>query len=132
MILQTNSYLITIFITSTACASFFVDFAVMKFNVRFFMFVYFDGLAGIFNPLLSSLKSQMIPEKLRTTIMNFFRIPINIFSILTLTLTNYITTYQVKQINFYSLFILKKIDLPCCIFLHVTSNYGQRLFTLYT
>lgn len=96
MILQTNSYVITIFITSTACASFFVDYAVIQFNVRFFMFVYFDGLAGIFNPLLSSLKSQMIPENLRTTIMNFFRIPINVFSILSLVLTNYISTYQVR------------------------------------
>jgi hypothetical protein len=96
MIMQTNSYIITIFVTATACASFFIDYSVPLFNIRFFMFVYFDGLAGIFNPLLSSLKSQMIPEKLRTTIMNFFRIPINVFSILTLVLTDYITTYQVK------------------------------------
>lgn len=84
------------FINATACTSFFIDYSLPNFTARFLMFVYFDGLSVIFNPLLSSLKSQMIPEKLRNTIMNFFRIPINVFSILSLVLTNYITTYQVS------------------------------------
>jgi MFS transporter, MFS domain-containing protein family, molybdate-anion transporter len=60
------------------------------------MFIYFDGLVGVYSPLFSSLKSQMIPEKLRTLIMNFFRIPINITSVIILLATNYITTYQVS------------------------------------
>lgn len=95
LILQTNSYVVTILITSTACVSFFVDYIVPEFNTRFFMFTYFDGLGGLLFPLMSSLKSQMIPEKLRATIMSFFRIPINIFCILSLIITNAITTYQV-------------------------------------
>lgn len=37
----------------------------------------------------------MIPEKLRSTIMNFFRMPINICSILCLVGTSYLTTYQI-------------------------------------
>ena len=127
MILQTNSYLITIFITSTACAAFFIDYAVVNFSVRFFMFVYFDGLAGIFNPLLSSLKSQMIPEKLRTTLMNFFRIPINVFSIITLILTNYVTTYQVIL-----LIITLIIDLLGGFLLHAHWHHGERILTGYT
>lgn len=61
------------------------------------MFVYFDGISGIFQPLMSSLKSEMIPEKYRTTIMNFFRMPINIFSIATLLFTHMITTHQVNN-----------------------------------
>lgn len=44
---------------------------------------------------MSSLKSQLIPEELRSTIMSFFRIPINLFAILSLLLTNWLTTYQI-------------------------------------
>jgi hypothetical protein len=96
MIFHTNSYLVSIFITSTASISYFITYSFKVFSVRLLMFVYFDGLAGIFNPLFSSLKSQMIPEKLRNTVMNFFRIPINMFSIFALVGTNYVTTYQVS------------------------------------
>jgi len=59
------------------------------------MFIYFDGLSGIMSPLMSCLKSQLIPEKFRTTVMNFFRLPINLFSIITLVLTNVINTNQI-------------------------------------
>jgi hypothetical protein len=40
----------------------------------------------------------MIPEHLRSTIMNFFRIPINICSILCLVGTSILTTYQICMI----------------------------------
>jgi len=42
----------------------------------------------------------MIEEKYRSTIMNFFRMPINIFSILCLIFTSYLTTYQICIICF--------------------------------
>jgi len=40
----------------------------------------------------------MIPEHIRSTIMNFFRIPINICSILCLVGTSLLTTYQICMI----------------------------------
>jgi hypothetical protein len=49
----------------------------------------------MFSPLFSSLRAQMIPEKMRSTVMNFFRMPINICSILCLVGTSYLTTYQI-------------------------------------
>jgi hypothetical protein len=58
-------------------------------------------MSGIFSPLFSSLRAQMIPEKYRSTIMNFFRIPINVFSILCLIFTKYLTTYQICGICFF-------------------------------
>lgn len=51
-------------------------------------------------PLMSTLKSQMIPERLRTTVMTFFRIPINIFSIGSLIMTRFMTVYQICLICF--------------------------------
>ena len=80
------------------------------------MFIYFDGVSGILSPLMSSLKSQMIPEKYRTTIMNFFRMPVNIFSIITLLLTHLVTTHQVNLIVI--------IDLFNCMFIYAYCIYG--------
>jgi hypothetical protein len=93
--LKTNSYMLSIMITSTGTLSFFFEYYIPNFMIIFIMLIYFDGLSGILFPLVSSLKSQMIPEKLRTTIMTFFRMPINVCCILTLCFSSYITTYQI-------------------------------------
>ena len=79
--LKVNSYMLSIFITLTGTLSFFVEFYIPNFLIIFIMLIYFDGLSGLLFPLMSSLKSQMIPEKLRTVIMTFFRMPINVFCI---------------------------------------------------
>ncbi len=94
-ILKTNTYLITLFVTVTACFSFYIDYSYESFHTRLISLMYFDGMLGTFQPLMSSLKSQMIPEGQRTTIMTFFRIPINICSILTLYFSTYITIYEI-------------------------------------
>lgn len=47
----------------------------------------------------------MIPEKLRSTIMNFFRMPINITSIFCLIGTSFLTTYQICLICAIVMFI---------------------------
>jgi hypothetical protein len=62
-------------------------------------------------PLMSSLKSQMIPERHRTTIMAFFRIPINILSIVSLVGTKLLTTYQICLICFVFMLIATIVNL---------------------
>lgn len=99
--LKVNSYMLSIFITLTGTLSFFVEYYIPNFLIIFVMLIYFDGLSGLLFPLMSSLKSQMIPEKLRTVIMTFFRMPINVFCILTLCFSSYITTYQICLICFF-------------------------------
>lgn len=94
-ILKTNTYVLTIGITFTATLSFFFEYTIWNFDFRLIMLLYFDGLSGIFMPLMSSLKSQMIPEKFRTTIMTFFRFPINVCAILTLFFTKYLSTSEI-------------------------------------
>ena len=71
----------------------------------------FKGLSGVFQPLMSSLKAQMIPEKYRTTIMNFFRMPINIISILILIFTKYFNTYQICLFAFVFMLIAVFVNL---------------------
>lgn len=95
IILSTNSYYLTIFVTSTSCLAFFMDFISKEFYLILIMLIYFDGISGLFQPLMSSIKSELIEEEKRTTIMTLFRIPINLFAIITLLLTKVITTKQV-------------------------------------
>jgi hypothetical protein len=97
-LLATNSYFVSVFVTITGTLSFFFAYYLFDFNSRLILFIYFDGLSGIFSPLFSSLRAQMIPEKLRSTIMNFFRMPINICAILCLFGTSYLSTYQICMI----------------------------------
>ncbi|CAO2838570.1 unnamed protein product [Amaranthus hypochondriacus] len=42
-------------------------------------FCAFEACVGIFWPSIMKMRSQYIPEEARSTIMNFFRIPLNIF-----------------------------------------------------
>lgn len=42
-------------------------------------FCTFESCVGIFWPSIMKMRSQYIPEESRSTIMNFFRIPLNIF-----------------------------------------------------
>ncbi|KAH1245599.1 Molybdate-anion transporter [Glycine soja] len=42
-------------------------------------FCAFESCVGIFWPSIMKMRSQYIPEEARSTIMNFFRIPLNIF-----------------------------------------------------
>ena len=42
-------------------------------------FCAFEACVGIFGPSIMKMRSQYIPEEARSTIMNFFRIPLNIF-----------------------------------------------------
>lgn len=47
-------------------------------------FCTFEACVGIFWPSIMKMRSQYIPEEARSTIMNFFRIPLNIFVCLVL------------------------------------------------
>ncbi|ONL92909.1 Major facilitator superfamily protein [Zea mays] len=42
-------------------------------------FCTFEACVGIFWPSIMKMRSQYIPEEARSTIMNFFRIPLNLF-----------------------------------------------------
>lgn len=42
-------------------------------------FCTFEACVGVFWPSVMKMRSQYIPEEARSTIMNFFRIPLNIF-----------------------------------------------------
>ncbi|CAI0441799.1 unnamed protein product [Linum tenue] len=76
-------------------------------------FCAFEACVGIFWPSIMKMRSQYIPEEARSTIMNFFRIPLNIFVCVVL--------YNVDAFPIIVMFGM------CSIFLFVASLLQRRL-----
>lgn len=76
-------------------------------------FCAFEACVGIFWPSIMKMRSQYIPEEARSTIMNFFRIPLNIFVCVVL--------YNVDSFPITVMFGM------CSIFLFLASVLQKRL-----
>jgi uncharacterized membrane protein YgcG len=48
-------------------------------QIQFLAFNVFEGCVGVFWPSMMKMRSQYVPEDVRSTIMNMFRIPLNLF-----------------------------------------------------
>ena len=48
------------------------------------IFLVFEGLCGCFFPTFGTLRGTYIPEKQRTTVMNLFRVPLNLYVVVLL------------------------------------------------
>jgi hypothetical protein len=48
-------------------------------RVLLLVFCIFEVCVGVFWPSIMKLRSQYVPEESRSTILNFFRIPVNVF-----------------------------------------------------
>ncbi|CAM8924947.1 unnamed protein product [Rhodiola kirilowii] len=79
-------------------------------------FCAFEGCVGIFWPSIMKMRSQYIPEEARSTIMNFFRIPLNIFVCVVL--------YNVNAFPITIMFGM------CSIFLFMAAVLQRRLLAI--
>ncbi|ERN10780.1 hypothetical protein AMTRI_Chr09g19390 [Amborella trichopoda] len=82
-------------------------------SIQLFGFCIFESCVGIFWPSIMKMRSQYIPEEARSTIMNFFRIPLNIFVCIVL--------YNVNAFPITVMFGM------CSIFLFMASVLQRRL-----
>ena len=48
-------------------------------KVQLLAFCVFEACVGLFWPSMMKMRSQYVPEESRSTIINFFRIPLNMF-----------------------------------------------------
>ncbi|XP_071706393.1 uncharacterized protein [Rutidosis leptorrhynchoides] len=85
-------------------------------GIQLLGFCAFEGCVGIFWPSIMKMRSQYIPEEARSTIMNFFRIPLNIFVCIVL--------YNVNAFPITIMFGM------CSIFLFVASVLQRRLMVI--
>ena len=72
-------------------------------------FLVFEAMVGIFWPSMMKMRSQYVPEEVRSTVMNFFRIPLNLFVCLIL--------YNVALFPLSAMFAMCSIFLVCAAFL---------------
>ncbi|KAB2632977.1 molybdate-anion transporter-like [Pyrus ussuriensis x Pyrus communis] len=79
-------------------------------------FCTFEACVGIFWPSIMKMRSQYIPEEARSTIMNFFRIPLNIFVCVVL--------YNVNAFPITIMFGM------CSIFLSMAAVLQRRLMVI--
>jgi len=71
-----TSLLVVLVASALALAIVPLDFALST-NLKYFGFLVFESLVGMYFPLMSTLKSQIVPEDHRSTIYNIFRVPLN-------------------------------------------------------
>lgn len=60
--------------------------------LRFFAFLAFEFCVGMYFPLMGTLKGDIVPEDMRSTIYNIYRLPLNVVVLLPLLLNFSITT----------------------------------------
>merc|ERR1712151_1021090 len=60
--------------------------------IRFFAFLIFEACVGLYFPMIGTLKGNIVPEDMRSTIYNIYRFPLNIAVLLPLLLNFSITT----------------------------------------
>ncbi|CAI6010704.1 unnamed protein product, partial [Closterium sp. NIES-65] len=79
-------------------------------------FCVFEACVGVFWPSLMRMRAQYLPEESRSTIMNFFRVPLNVFVCLVL--------YHVRAFPMTAMFLM------CSLFLAIAALLQRRLLHL--
>ncbi len=96
MIYLRSEYYISITISLLAeLILFFLIFYVENFLVRMILLAGINGISGFVNPLNSIIKSKILIEKHRATLMSIFRIPLNFFVIIVLISLRYMNPFLV-------------------------------------
>jgi len=121
-----NLFKIVAIISFTIMIDFFLTYYINNFNVRLYLFIYFDGISGIYEPTISVLKSSLIAHKIRSTVMNLFRLPRNIFSIILLFGSSYLSTYQICLVVVFISFITFFFAL-CGFYLLETIRFPEKI-----
>merc|ERR1712207_98104 len=60
--------------------------------IRFFAFLVFEACVGLYFPMIGTLKGDIVPEEMRSTIYNIYRFPLNVAVLLPLLMNFSITT----------------------------------------
>jgi len=60
-------------------------------TTRFLAFLVFEACVGIYFPMIGTLKGEIVPEDMRSTIYNIYRLPLNVAVLLPLMLNLSIT-----------------------------------------
>ncbi len=76
--LKCNSFKVAKVISFLAVSAFFVANTWMSYYTTFYAFIVYEVSVGMLYPSYSQIKAESLPEKTRGTLMNIFKIPVNI------------------------------------------------------
>jgi hypothetical protein len=82
--------------------------------VRFVAFLVFEACVGLYFPMMGTLKGDIVPEDMRSTIYNIYRLPLNVIVLLPLLMnfsisTTFAVTTSILGISTISAFTLKSM-----------------------
>ena len=80
--MSVSKCLASVFVVSS-CALLVPAF-VSSYFARMLSFFVFEICCGLFWPSIGTLRGRVVPDSVRTTIMNLFRVPLNFFVVVTL------------------------------------------------
>merc|ERR1740117_1968175 len=72
--------------------SHFIVVATGDVTMRFFAFLLFEACVGMYFPMIGTLKGDIVPEDMRSTIYNIYRFPLNVAVLMPLLMNFSITT----------------------------------------
>lgn len=81
-------------VVSMLTTAFFIDYK----DVVYAMFLLFEMTVGLFYPSYGVIKSEKIPEDIRSAVMNIFRMPLNAFVVLLLLKIKFLSPTTVFKI----------------------------------
>jgi len=91
-------------------------FLVENVMVRFVAFLVFEACVGLYFPMIGTLKGDIVPEDMRSTIYNIYRLPLNIIVLMPLMLnfsisTTFAVTTSILAVAVASAFFLKSLPM---------------------
>lgn len=89
-------------------------------GVVYFMFLLFETCVGVFYPSYGVIKSERIPEEMRSAVMNIFRIPLNLFVLVLLLKIKYFSSESVFMICA----VAHAISFVCYAYFYSSSKQG--------
>ena len=83
-------------------------------QIRFVAFLVFEACVGLYFPCMGTLKGDIVPEDMRSTIYNLYRLPLNVIVLMPLLMnfsisTTFAVTTSILGVAVASAFILKSM-----------------------
>jgi MFS family permease len=83
-------------------------------TIRFLAFLLFEGCVGLYFPVIGTLKGDIVPENMRSTIYNIYRLPLNVIVLMPLLMnfsisTTFAVTTSILAVAVAAAFTLKGV-----------------------
>ena len=86
------------YLAAAASMALFVVPQVESYEVRLFMFIVFECCVGVYFPTIGGIRGKYVPDSVRATVMNIFRIPLNVVVVCVL--------YYIDTLGMHKVFVL--------------------------